>query len=261
MTSHEAILEVNNISFSYQDDNKVIDNLSFKVLPNEKVGIVGPNGTGKTTLFMLISGVKKPLSGDISIFSKKLKSGKFNPEIGMVFQNTSDQLFCPSVWDDVSFGPLNMGLSKEEVDNRVGDALKALGIEKLKDKVPHHLSGGERRLVAIAGVLAMKSKFVIYDEPTSNLDIRYRRKLINFINNSNQKGVLVASHDLEFILEVCNRVILLDEGKIIASGSPMKILGDKELMEAHGLEKPHSLIPHVIHHQHGYTKDEASSNN
>ncbi|RKD28790.1 energy-coupling factor ABC transporter ATP-binding protein [Thermohalobacter berrensis] len=251
--TNKPVLKVSQISFGYNRNEKIINNLSLEIYSGERVGIIGPNGTGKTTLFLLISGVKKPSSGEIILYDKKVKVGKFNPNIGMVFQNTDDQLFCPTVWEDVAFGPTNMGLSREEVKKRVNNSLKILGIEKLKDKAPHHLSGGEKRLAAIAGVLAMESKLVIYDEPTSNLDIRYRRKLINFINSSKQDAMLISSHDLEFILEVCNRVILLDEGRIVADGKPKEILGDENLMEAHGLEKPHSLIPHVIDH-HEYIK-------
>lgn len=247
----KVVLEMSDVAFSYGENEKIFQSLSLKIYPNERVGLIGPNGTGKTTLFLLASGLKKPLKGEISLYGNKVKPGAFNPEIGMVFQNTDDQLFCPSVKEDIAFGPLNMGIKKEQVEEKVNEALDILDIKKLKNKAPHHLSGGEKRMVALAGVLVMDSKFVIYDEPTSNLDIRYRRKLINFIKNSKQEAMLIASHDLEFILEVCNRVILLDEGEIIADGKPSDILGNQELMEAHGLEKPHSLIPHVIkHHPH-----------
>ena len=166
----------------------------------------------------------------------------------MVFQNPDDQLFCPSVWDDVAFGPRNLGLAKEEVEARVTDALSFTGGLELAGRPPHHLSGGEKRMVSIAGVLAMHPQLLIYDEPTSNLDIRSRRRLIHFLQAS-QETMLIASHDLEFILEVCDRVVLMDEGRFVVNGEPREVLGDAELMEAHGLERPHSLVPHAeLHH-------------
>ncbi len=250
MKKNEAILEISELTFGYENNNAIINNLTLNILANERIGVIGPNGTGKTTLFLLITGVKKPISGKIVLYGKEVIQGKFRPEIGMVFQDPNDQLFCPSVYDDVAFGPINMRLSRDDIEKRVKESLKKLGIYKFKDKPPHHLSGGQKRLAAIAGVLAMNSKIVIYDEPTSNLDIRYRRKLINFMKNSNQEAMLIASHDLEFILEVCNRVILMDEGKIIADGDPKEIMSNEELMETHGLEKPHSLTFHASPHRH-----------
>ncbi len=247
--SAEPVLDISGLSFYYQD-NHVLKSIDMEISTGERIGVVGPNGTGKTTLFMLIAGVLKPSSGDIRLFNKTVAPGKFHPEIGMVFQNSNDQLFSPSVSDDVAFGPRNMNLSKDEVDKRVKDALAVTGISELGDRPPHHLSGGQKRLVAIAGVLAMQPRLMVYDEPTSNLDIRYRRRLINLFKTSSQDATLVASHDLEFLLEVCNRVVLMDGGRIIADGKPRDILGNEELMEDHGLERPHSLIPHMEPH-HG----------
>jgi len=239
--NNESILKLTNISFGYNNNQKVLDNLNLNITSNEIVGVLGPNGAGKTTLFLTITGVKKPEFGKVILMDKEVKNGKFRPEIGMVFQDANDQLFCPTVYDDISFGLNNMGLTNEEINFRVEKALKTLGILELKNQPPHHLSGGQKRLVAIAGVLAMDSSFILYDEPTSNLDIRYRRKLINFIRSSNAKAMLIASHDLEFILEVCTRVIILDNGKIVADGNPTDIMKDNQLMESHGLEVPYSL--------------------
>ena len=158
-----------------------------------------------------------------------------------------DQLFCPSVRDDVAFGPRNMGLPNEEVEARVTGALSAVGVLKLADRPSHHLSEGEKRMVSIAGVLAMRPRLMIYDEPGANLDIRSRRRLIRLLQAS-KETLLVASHDLELVLEVCSRVVLIDEGRIVADGDPREIMSDDRLMEAHGQEKPHSLIPHQIPH-------------
>ena len=238
---------VSGLSFSYPDKPDVLRDVSLKVLPGERVGLIGPNGAGKTTLFLVICGVLKPGAGEIVLFGKPMTHGDFRPEISMVFQNPDDQLFCPSVRDDVAFGPQNLGLSKGEVEARVTEALALTGGLELADRPPHHLSEGEKRMVSIAGVLAMRPRLMIYDEPNANLDIRSRRRLIRFLQAS-KETMLIASHDLEFILEVCNRVALMDEGRIVANGEPWEVTGDVELMEAHGLERPHSLVPHTEPH-------------
>jgi len=243
----EPALVLSGLCFSYPDKPDVLQDASLKVWPGERVGLIGPNGAGKTTLFLLACGVLKPDAGEILLFGKPVSPGNFHPEIGMVFQNPDDQLFCPSVRDDVAFGPLNMGLPSEEAEARVREALSITGVLELADRPPHHLSGGEKRLVSIAGVLAMRPKLVIYDEPTSNLDTRYRRRLIRFLRAS-QEIMLIASHDLEFILEVCDRVFLMDRGRIVVNGNPREVMGNVDLMEAHGLERPHSLVPHAEPH-------------
>jgi cobalt/nickel transport system ATP-binding protein len=243
----EPVLRVSRLCFSYPDKPDVLRDVSIEVWLGERVGLIGPNGAGKTSFFLLVCGVLKPDAGEIFLFGKPVRLGKFHPEIGLVFQNPDDQLFSPSVEDDVAFGPLNMGLPPEEVKARVREALSITGVLELADRPPHHLSGGEKRLVSIAGVLAMHPKLIIYDEPTSNLDMRYRRRLIRFLQSSNET-VLIASHDLEFILEVCDRAVLIDEGHIIVNGEPRQVMGDVDLMEAHGLERPHSLWPHAEPH-------------
>ena len=243
----EPALVVSGLSFSYPDRPEVLRNVDLAVLPGERVGLIGPNGAGKTTLFMLVCGVLKPSAGEIRLFGRPMVHGEFRPDIGMVFQSPDDQLFCPSVRDDVAFGPQNMGLSKQEVEARVAEALSITGVLELANRPPHHLSGGEKRMVSIAGVLAMRPRLVIYDEPSANLDIRSRRRLIRFLQAS-QETVLIASHDLELILEVCDRLVLMDAGGIVANGDPRQVMGDVELMETHGLERPHSLSPHAEPH-------------
>lgn len=244
MNNKNAALIITDLRFSYQTDSSLLESINLEISEGQKVGIIGPNGAGKTTLFLLICGLLKKDAGEILLFDRPVIPGKFQPEIGLVFQNTDDQLFCPTVWDDVAFGPQNMGLLKEEVERRVREAMAITGIEKLAAQPPHHLSGGEKRMVSIAGVLAMNSKFVIYDEPSSNLDIRSRRRLISFLQNASQT-MLIASHDLEFILEVCDWVLVLDKGRIITEGAPRIVMKNKEMMEQHGLEKPHSLYVHI----------------
>jgi cobalt/nickel transport system ATP-binding protein len=247
IASAEPVLTARDLSFSYPDTPSVLNDVAIEVMPGERVGLIGPNGAGKTTLFLVVCGVLKPAAGEISLLGEPVAFGKFNPRAALVFQNPDDQLFCPTVREDVAFGPQNMGLPKEEVETRVKEALATVGASRFADRPVHHLSEGEKRIVSIASVLAMRPELVMYDEPSANLDIRSRRRLIRLLQSS-AETILVASHDLELILEVCQRVILIDEGKIIVEGDPRQIMGDEQLMEAHGQEKPHSLIPHQIPH-------------
>lgn len=239
----EAALSILGLTFAYPKQAEIFKNLNLQINSGERVGLIGANGSGKTTLFLLICGILTPESGEIQLFDKPVETGAFRPEMGLVFQNPDDQLFTTSVRDDVAFGPENMNLDAEEVENRVRKALSVTGVEELIDRVPQNLSGGEKCMVAIASVLAMQPQMILYDEPTANLDLRARRRLIQFLQNS-QETYMVSTHDLELILEVCDRVLLLDEGQIIADGNPREVMSDKQLMEAHGLEKPHSLTPH-----------------
>jgi cobalt/nickel transport system ATP-binding protein len=236
-------LSASELIFSYSKKRIVLQNIDLVIQGGERVGLIGPNGAGKTTFFMLACGVLKPNAGEITLFGKPLTAGQFHPVIGMIFQNSDDQLFSSTVWDDVAFGPKNLGLSNDEIADRVMESLTTTGVLALAERAPHHLSGGEKRMVSIAGVLAMQPRMIIYDEPSASLDMRARRRLIKFLQKS-QETLLVASHDLELILEVCNRVILLDEGKIISDGCPRDIMSDVELMKTHGLERPHSLTFH-----------------
>jgi cobalt/nickel transport system ATP-binding protein len=239
----QAAIVLKNVSFAYSDHPGTLKNVNLTIRSGERVGLIGPNGAGKTTLFLTICGVLTPQSGEIYLFDRPVIPGEFRPEIGLVFQNPNDQLFCASVGEDVAFGPENMGLSAAEVEKRVETALSLTGMQELASRPPHHLSGGEKRMVAIAGVLAMQPQLVIYDEPSANLDALARRRLIHFLQGC-PETMLISSHDLEMILEVCDRVILMEHGAIVADGDPETIMGNQALMESHGLEKPHSLIPH-----------------
>lgn len=234
-------MDVNNLSFGYPGQTPVLKSVTFKINAGERVGLIGPNGAGKTTLFLLICGILVPTSGNIKIGQKPVKPGGFYPDAGMVFQHTADQLICPSVYDDIAFGPQNMGLDEEEIKRRVNRAVQDTGISALLARPPHHLSGGEQRLVALSGILAMQPQLLIMDEPTSDLDMRYRRRLIELLLGLTEKTMLIASHDLEFLLETCTRVILLEDGLIRADGEPAGVMADKTLMDKHGLEVPHSL--------------------
>lgn len=238
----KSIVSLENITYKLDEGTAVLSELDLQVDEGERVGVIGPNGKGKTTMFLLIAGIYKPSLGRIRLFEEEVIPGQFNPKLGMVFQNQDDQLFASSVAEDVAFGPINMGKSADEVDAIVKDVLNRLHIEHLQDKPPHHLSGGEKRLAAIAGMLAMNPRLMIWDEPSSNLDMSYRRRLIELIKeNDDTEAMLIASHDLELILEVCSRVVLLDEGRIIADGAPAELLQKEELLLQHGLEVPFSL--------------------
>jgi len=242
-------LEVSGLCFSYPDRPEVLKDVSLNIMEGERVGLIGPNGSGKTTFFLGICGVLKPSAGETVVLGNPVTNGDFRPDVGLVFQNPDDQLFCPSVRDDVAFGPQNMGLSKDEVEARIAEALSIVGEMELADRPAHHLSQGEKRMVSIAGVLAMRPRLILYDEPSASLDIRSRRRLIHLLQASSET-ILIASHDLELILEVCDRVVLIDDGRVVADGAPRDIMGDGKLMEAHGQEKPHSLVPHHIPHLH-----------
>lgn len=243
----ETAIAIENLTFQYGNRKPIFERLSLSLAVGQRVGIIGHNGCGKTTLFMLLCGILSPHLGTISLLDKPVEPGQFRSEIGMLFQDPDDQLFSPTVREDIAFGPENMNLSADVVSQRVEAALSITGTDFLADRTPHHLSGGEKQMVAIASLLAMQPQVVLYDEPTASLDMRTRRRLISFLQRSTET-MLVSSHDLEFILDVCERVLLIDNGQIIADGDPMTIMGDRLLMEAHGLEKPHSLIPHVRSH-------------
>jgi cobalt/nickel transport system ATP-binding protein len=236
-------LAVRELSFAYPSRPQVLQSLSFAVNAGERVAVVGPNGSGKTTLLLLLCGILKPSGGTVSVSDRQIEAGRFNPRISYLFQSPDDQLFSPTVFDDVAFGPLNMGLPADEVRDRVQEALAIVGADALAERPPHHLSGGEKRLVALATVLSMNPQIILLDEPTSNLDSRNRRQVINILKQAPQT-LLVTSHDLEFLLEICPRVLLIDGGRLNADGPIRQVLADDSLLQAHGLEKPHSLVPH-----------------
>ena len=251
----EIAIAARALTFQYPNQPNILKEITFSIYKGQRVGIIGHNGCGKTTLFMLLCGVLAPTAGNLSLLNQVVEPGTFHPEIGMLFQDPDDQLFSPTVREDIAFGPENMGFASELIDQRVQAALSTTGTDYLADRTPHHLSGGEKQMVAIASLLAMQPQVVLYDEPTASLDMRTRRRLIGFLQRSSET-MLISSHDLEFILDVCDRVLLIDEGQIIADGDPMVIMGNQPLMEAHGLEKPHSLIPHVRPHHRRLTVQE-----
>ncbi|MDY6917923.1 MAG: ABC transporter ATP-binding protein [Chloroflexota bacterium] len=243
----DPVLTVSGLCFSYPDQPDVLKDVSLRVMPGEHIGLIGPNGAGKTTLFLIICGLLEATAGEVVVMGKPVASRQFRPDVGLVFQNPDDQLFCPSVYDDVAFGLRNMKLPRDEVEARAAQALSTVGCAGLAARPVHHLSEGEKRMVSIAGVLAMHPQLILYDEPSANLDIRSRRRLIRLLQGS-AETMIVASHDLELLLEVCSRVVLIDKGRVIADGDSRQIMGDDRLMEEHGQEKPHSLVPHLKPH-------------
>ncbi|UCG32587.1 MAG: ABC transporter ATP-binding protein [Phycisphaerales bacterium] len=238
-------IEANRLRYAYRDGREALKGFSLTVEPGESVGIIGPNGAGKTTLFLALIGIYRPQSGMLRVCGRdaldKRNLSEIRRRAGLVFQNTDDQLFSASVRDDVSFGPLNLELDADEVRRRVDTALQRVDAAPFAERVSHHLSAGEKRRVALACVLAMEPEILILDEPTNDLDPRARRETIRLIRSLTQTK-LIASQDLEFILETCDRVAVLDEGRVVADGPARELLADRVIMEAHGLEVPPSLV-------------------
>jgi cobalt/nickel transport system ATP-binding protein len=242
--SAELAIDVRDLSFVYPDGAPALADISFTVAAGERVGLIGPNGAGKTSLFLCLSGVLKPRAALLQVGSLDVRDPaqrkRLPTQVGIVFQNSDDQLFNASVFDDVAFGPLNLDLPPDEVRKRVTDALERVGLTGIEERVPFHLSGGEKRRVALAGVLAMRPSVLLLDEPSMYLDPRGRRELIQLLHTLGGTR-MIAAHDLELILQTCDRVLLLDRGRLMADGPARTILADATLMETHGLEVPYIL--------------------
>ncbi len=233
------MIEFKNVDFEYDKERKVFSGLSFKIEKGESVGLIGANGAGKSTLMKLMLGLL-PFSGDIMIDGlsvNKQNLSLIRKTIGYVLQNSDNQMFMPTVLDDIMFGPLNYGHSREEAEKIADETLLLLNLKDLKMRHNHKLSGGEKKMAAIATIIAMKPKIVLMDEPTSALDPYNRRKVIEIINSLNYTK-LIASHDLDMILDTCDKVILLGKNGIAASGYSKDILMQKDLLEANRLELP-----------------------
>ena len=236
----ENIISVSDLSFGYDSKRKVLENINFQFKKGESVGLVGANGVGKSTLLRILVGLNTGFQGDVMVNNiplekKNLKTIRKN--IGYVFQDADSQLFMSTVFDDVAFAPRNYGMSEAEVNEKTMEALKVVHIEQLKDKQIYKLSGGEKKLASIATILSTEPDVILMDEPSVALDPKNRRNLINILNRLNQAKI-IASHDLNMIMDTCERTILLSDGKIIKDGNTKEILLDKELMEESGLELP-----------------------
>jgi cobalt/nickel transport system ATP-binding protein len=244
------LLQTQALCLTRPSGEKVLQEVSLQIAQGERIGLIGPNGAGKTTLMLCLTGVIRASAGEVRMDGTPVAPGGFHPEMGFVFQQAEDQLFSPSVAEDVAFGARNLGLSGAALDKTVAAALTRVGITALADRPVHHLSGGEKRLACLAGVLAMSSRLLLLDEPSAALDLRNRRRLIELLGGMDQ-AMLIASHDLELVLELCPRVILIDDGQIMADGAARSVLGDAALMARHGQEVPHSLIHHArVDHAH-----------
>jgi cobalt/nickel transport system ATP-binding protein len=242
--SADFAIAVQGLTYAYAGGPAAVQDVTFRVEPGASVALVGPNGAGKTTLFLALAGVLslKPGMARLAALdpANPAERKRLPSCVGIVFQNSDDQIFNATVFDDVAFGPLNLGLPADVVRARVAEALGRVGLEDCAGRVPFHLSGGEKRRVALAGVLAMRPEILLLDEPSMYLDPRGRRELIGLLKML-PGTKLIASHDLELVLETCDRVLLLDRGRLVADGPARELLADAGLMEAHGLEVPHSM--------------------
>ncbi|WP_045746223.1 MULTISPECIES: ABC transporter ATP-binding protein [Actinoplanes] len=241
-------LSITGLRFAYPDGREALRGVDLSVAPGERVALLGPNGAGKTTLVLHLNGILHGGGGRVEISGMPVAPGdraaitEIRRRVGVVFQDPDDQLFMPSVAEDVAFGPANLGVRGAELTARVDEALAAVGMTGHRDQVPHHLSFGQRRRVAVATVLAMRPEILVLDEPSSNLDPASRRELAEIIE-SLPVTVLMVTHDLPYALELCPRSVILDAGRIVADGGTQALLADRELMAEHRLELPFGFDP------------------
>ena len=243
-----ATIAATGLSFQYPDGTIALVDVDIHIHPGERVALLGPNGAGKTTLILHMNGIHLPQHGTIRVSGLELNPDNIlevRRRVGIVFQDPDDQLFMPSVRKDVEFGPQNLGLEGAELDERVDSSMDAVGVLDLADRTPNHLSFGQKRRVAIAGVLAMQPEILILDEPTSNLDPASRRELSDILRSLNITQLIV-THDLPYALELCPRSIVLDEGRVVADGRTRELLSDEPLMKSHRLEFPVGFDPRLV---------------
>ena len=242
---NEVHLSIKNLSYTYPDGTHALKNVNMEILKGQKVAIMGPNGAGKSTLFSHFNGLTEPKSGYLEIDGKKMEYDKktlleIRQKVGIVFQDPNDQLFAPTVKEDVAFGPMNLGLDYEEVEKRVNEALELVGMKKFKDKTPHHLSGGQQKRVAIAGIIAMRPEIMILDEPTAGLDPQGVDQVLTILNNLNKDGmsIVISSHDIEMVNGFAEKIFVLYEGELLARGDKHEIFSNKELLKKAHLKAP-----------------------
>ncbi|MCQ6961779.1 ATP-binding protein [Methanolobus chelungpuianus] len=245
MTTEAPIIELKDISYFYASSKtKALDSVSLKIYPGEKIAILGANGAGKSTLFRHLNGILRPSSGQILINGQEITRKNIKQvrqTVGMVFQNPDDQILAPTVEQDVAFGPMNMGLSQEEVERRVAEALELVHMSGFEERSPHHLSGGQKKLVAIAGILAMRPRVVVLDEPTAGLDPLTASQVINMIEEMNlQLGitVILSTHDVDIVPSFAERVYVIHDGRIGAEGTPEEIFSKCDLLRNAHLRMP-----------------------
>ncbi|NOX97686.1 MAG: ABC transporter ATP-binding protein [Nitrospirae bacterium] len=243
-SSERKIINIKDLSYAYPDGRVALQNVNLSISEGESVGIIGPNGAGKTTLLLHLNGVLEDKKEAVEVLGMKIEQKslkEIRKKIGIVFQDPDDQLFMPTVFDDTAFGPLNAGYTKIEIREKVRDALKEVSMEGYEERCSHHLSLGEKKRISIATVLSMEPDILVLDEPSSSLDPRTRKHLIDLLKSLRQTRI-VASHDLELVREVCQKIFLFDGGAVVAEGQVDEIMRDKKLLEAHGLEIPFSLL-------------------
>ncbi len=244
----DAALEVRELAFAYPDGTQALFGVDLTIERGERVALLGPNGAGKTTLVLHLNAIHPAQHGEVRVGglpATKDNLQEIRRRVGIVFQDPDDQLFMPSVREDVGFGPANMGLRDDELEARVMGALEAVGMEAFADRPPHHLSFGQRRRVAVATVLAMEPEILVLDEPSSNLDPAGRRELADILR-SLEITMLMVTHDLPYALELCPRALVLTGGKIVADGKTGDILADDALMKANRLELPFGFFPSAV---------------
>lgn len=245
-----AAVEVTNLGYRYPDGRAALRDVSFTIAEGECVAVIGPNGAGKSTLLLHLNGILPETTGGAVRIFGQTDLAALRRHTGLLFQDPDDQLFCPTVWEDVAFGPQQLGLS----DAVIGAALAQVGLTGFEQRAPHHLSQGEKRRVCLAAVLACQPRVLVLDEPTSDLDPRARRELKAFLRQIPATKI-VATHDLELVVELCPRAILLDAGQVVADGPVVRLLDDEALMVAHGLERPH-----LLQHRHPHARLEPPGN-
>jgi cobalt/nickel transport system ATP-binding protein len=236
-------IELEGVRYTYPDGTLALDGIDLAVSEGESVALLGPNGAGKSTLLLHLNGILRCCDGSVAVEGVMVGGDTLRDvrsRVGMVFQDPDDQLFMTTLYDDVAFGPLNMGLGRDEVDARVHDALHAVGLAHETSRPAQHLSFGERKRAAIATVLAMRPGLLVLDEPTSNLDPRARREMIALLA-ALPATKLVATHDMDMALRLCERAVIVDAGHVVADGPAAELMANAELLEAHGLEVPSVL--------------------
>ena len=240
-----ASLQVRDLAYAYPDGHQALYGINLTVLRGERVALLGPNGAGKTTLVLHLNGILVGGHGTVTVAGMEVTAENLREirrRVGIVFQDPDDQLFMPTVREDVAFGPANLGIRGDELDSRVRHALDQVGMLGYLDRPPHHLSYGQRRRVAVATVLAMQPEILVLDEPSSNLDPASRRELADILLDL-EVTTLMVTHDLPYALELCPRAVILDDGSIVASGATHDLLCDDRLMREHRLELPYGFDP------------------
>lgn len=263
------IIETQHLCHVYQGNIIALDTINFIAPRNCRIAVIGPNGAGKSTLFKHLNGILKPTSGKVLIHGEPITKDNIREvrkNVGIVFQNPDDQIFSPTVEQDVAFGPTNLGLDEETVEHRVSEALQIVGLENYRHRVPHHLSGGEKKRVAIAGILAMEPMALVLDEPTAGLDPQGVRDLMGYIKNLSAEygmAVIFSTHDISLVSELAEYIYVMNRGTFVAEGTVKEVFAQRELLKSVRLEVPvlpkliGSMQDHKVDIRMGYTYDEA----